>query len=156
MKKIINLLLLLTVFSMVFAGCGKKASGLFDDMEWGTSYEDAKQILSEKEGVEVSENADGSKLMLEVEKYRGVEGVTARIECSFEDALMDEVFVYLEFDETLYSNEEVMSQYTEIFSKEYGKCSKDTSETKSWKLGKSEVELANFSYGVLVMDYKPL
>ncbi len=148
---------LMLAAAVLLTGCGKsKASGLFDGMEWDTAYETAKQKLLEMEGAEPAENADQSKLQLEVENYLGVEGVKGRIECSFEEQKMDEVFVYLEFDENAHTNEEIMEQYAAKLTESYGKASQETAEMKIWKLKESEVQLANFSYGVLVLDYKPL
>lgn len=151
--KSITMVLITCACTLALWGCGNKASGLFDDIKWGASQEETKKLLSEKEGAEPVENPDGTKLMLEEENYRGVEGVKARIECSFQEEKLNEVFIYLEFDENAYTNEEIMAQYADLLTEEYGKCSKDTPEAKIWKLKESEVHLANFSYGTLVVDY---
>lgn len=153
--KTIKLFLIMSVCALLFCACGNKVSGYFDEIEWGTAKEDVKTLLTEKEGIEPGENADGSKLQLEVENYRGVDGVKARIECSFKEEKLDGVFVYLDFDENAFKNEEIMSQYAEILIDEFGDCSQDTGDMKIWKLGKSEVQLANFSYGTLVIAYMP-
>lgn len=136
-------------------GCGSKVDGLFQDLEWGTSYEETEAAVTEKTGTAPEENADCSRLNLTEENYLGVEGVQGRVEYSFQEKLLNEVFVYLEFDENAFTNDEIMNRYTEILGESFGKPSKETKEEKIWKLGKSEVHLANFSYGVLVLDYKP-
>lgn len=154
-KKRISLAMLIIVCVVFATGCGSssKAKGLFDDMEWGTSLTEAAEILQKKEGIEPTANADNTKLQLQVENYLDVEGVTARIDCDFEEELLDEVFIYLEFDENSHSNEEIMERYAEILTKSFGDSSESTSEGSSWKLAESEVQLANFSYGVLVISY---
>ncbi|MDO4491605.1 MAG: hypothetical protein Q4B85_11115 [Lachnospiraceae bacterium] len=147
--------LAMAVCSLMIWGCGNGVDGYYDGMKWGTTYENAKTVLKEKEGAEPAENADGSKLILEVENYRGVEGVTGKIECSFDGQKLDEVFIYLGFDENTFTNEEIMDQYEAILTEELGKCSKSAKDSKIWKLSDSEVQLANFTYGMLVMDYMP-
>lgn len=157
MKKSLKTLAVAMLIGLMagICGCGSKADGLFQELEWGTSYEQAEAAVTEKTGTAPEGNADCSRLNLAEENYLGVEGVQGRVECSFQEKLLNEVFVYLEFDENAFTNDEIMNRYTEILGESFGKPSKETKEEKIWKLGKSEVHLANFSYGVLVLDYKP-
>ncbi len=154
-KKCSSLLLTGVLCITMLAGCGSSSgtSVSFDDLEWGMSYEDAKNQLTESEGVEPTETADGTKLQLQVENYLGVDGVSARIDCDFEEEALEEVFIYLEFDEDTYSNEEIMERYQEILTDSLGDSSDDTDEMVTWELSATDVELANFSYGVLVIAY---
>lgn len=148
------LLILGIMICMAFAGCGSKVDGLFEDLEWGTVYTDVEAAITAGEAGAMESTEDHSMIRKVSENYLGVEGVTGRTEYVFAEDKLQEVFVYLEFDENSFSNEEIMERYTEILMESYGKPSKETGEAKEWKLGKSEVQLANFSYGVLVLDYK--
>ncbi len=176
-QKITGGLLTLALSAALLAGCGSSSSGtgtagLFDGIEWGTSYDEAKETLTETEGVEAADLIEGSRLQLTVENYLDVEGVTATINCSFDngdeteeadtddaegtEAGLDEVLIYLEFDEESYTNDEIMEQYAEILTEDLGECSSETDEAKTWNLDGSEVQLAVFSYGTLIIEYSPV
>lgn len=150
----ISLLLLSVMLLAVFTGCGSKNDGLFKGIEWGSEKYEVQTKLLVDNADNVTDSADGTGLVETQENYLGVEGVNARIEYAFTDYKLHEIFVYLEFDENAFTNEEILERYAEILKEEYGKCKVDGKEMKTWITKKSEIQMANFSYGVIVLDYK--
>lgn len=157
---IIFIIVTIMAFLLMPSRLNQKDNGLFENYSWGTSYADLADILEKKNGKKT--NGDGSsKLYDTIEDYNDMEGIEASVIYQFGRTGLSSVMVFLTFNSTDYTGDDIWKMMNEKFNKMYGdgeplQSGMFTLEYQTnWTTENSIISLVNYSDDMVVIEYNP-
>lgn len=127
-------------------------SGYYKGFKWGMSFEKVKKQL----GDEAAEGDIENYVSTSIEDYEGKTGVDAVISYNCEDDTLKSIMItILNGDDSSYTDESLLDEYTEQFNKLYGEYEKSLI-SYIWNTEKSKISLIYLTDGCFILKYEDI
>lgn len=162
-KKWVMLLLIAVVVLAIVIGTivainvNQKKNGLYNNVEWGTSFDEIKEMVERNSEDDVIANEEEKTVFDNEENYQGFEGVNAIVfyKCDSKEELQSVYLIVSNGDDSKYTDEMLYEGLVGKFEKLYGEC-EDESFKKVWTAKKSTITLVHMMEGMLTVEYEPV
>lgn len=146
----------LVIVALYFINDAKKKNGLYENIAWGTSYDDVKTMIDKKSGDEKAITVSDKAVIYEnFENYRGDKDIEALViyDCQSDDTLHKVQLLIGNGDGSNYTDEELYDKYANELTKLYGD-SEDDKIRQIWTTKNSQIKLFYFSDEIMIISYE--
>lgn len=146
------------IVALYFINDVKKKNGLYNNIAWGTSYDDIKSMFDDKDGDKKVLTKDDELHVNElIEDYKEDKEISAMVtyDCEDDGTLHKVDLVVTNGDESKFTDEKLYDKYKSELTELYGD-SKDDIIGEFWTTKKSKIGLTYWSKGVFVIEYEDI
>lgn len=150
--------IVIVVTTLFFINDAKKKNGLFNNIAWGTSFENIKEIVDKRNGDEEVQADSNQSLVFDViDGYENDKDITAMViyDCQDDDTLHKVQLFISNSDDSKYTGRILYDKCAEKLTELYGK-SKDDTIGEIWTTKKSQIKLIYFTETLITIDYTDL
>ena len=151
-------IIVIAIVAIYFVKDMQKKSGLYNNIAWGTSFENVKAIVDKENGDEKVEASDDKSLVFEqVDNYKGDSGVSATViyDCKSDDTLHSVQLFISNGDDSKYTDSQLYDKYEKEFTDLYGESGNDTLGM-TWKTEKSKIKLIHLGENAYIIEYEDI
>lgn len=152
---VVVVVIVISVISVI--NVNQKKNGLYNNVAWGTSFDQIKKMVEKHSEDEVKVNEDKKVVFDLVENYQDFEGVNAIVFYQCNDAKkLKSVYLTVNNKEgSKYTDKKLYDSFTEKFTELYGEY-EDKSYKKIWTTKKSTITLMYVMEGLLTVNYEAI
>lgn len=144
---------LIAAIVLVLCLAGKEDNDLYNNIAWGTNYENVKKLVKENSSEEITADDEKKIVIASIENYKNDQGVTASELYNCErDGTLHKVFIMIRNEHSVYTDDRLLDKYERELSELYGKA-EDISYGLKWTASKSRISLMLLSEGTIVLEY---